>query len=85
MSSLTQNLCGATQYFGDLYKNKECQFKACADKCTPGVSTFEFQGKSYTRTTYCCSTDYCNSASSQLGRVLVLAVLAVLICVFLSY
>lgn len=63
VTSLTQNLCGATQYYGDLYINKQCQFKKCSDECVEGTTTFTFQGQVYTRDRYCCTTNYCNAAS----------------------
>lgn len=62
VSSLTQDICGGTQYFGDLYVNKECVFKKCNATCSEGTENFEFQGNTYSRSTYCCKTDYCNSA-----------------------
>ncbi len=63
VTSLTQNLCGATQYYGDLYINKQCQFKKCSDECVEGTTTFTYQGQLYTRDRYCCTTNYCNTAT----------------------
>eukprot|EP01042_Synura_sphagnicola_P012801 gene12801-16274_t len=37
VSTLTQDICGATQYFGDMYVNKQCVFKKCNATCTPGL------------------------------------------------
>ena len=61
---MTQNLCGKTQYFGDLYQNSQCEFRKCSDKCLAGTETFLFEGISYSRTRYCCKDDYCNSGAS---------------------
>lgn len=71
VSSLTENLCGKTQYFGDLYQNSQCEFRKCSDHCDPGQITFMFEGISYSRDTYCCKNDYCNSAASVKMSVLV--------------
>ena len=49
---MTQNLCGKTQYFGDLYQNSQCEFRKCSDKCLAGTETFLFEGISYSRTRY---------------------------------
>ena len=62
---LQQDLCGKTQFFGDLYVNSKCILKMCAAECTPGTYTFEYGGSKYARTTFCCKDqDYCNSAPS---------------------
>lgn len=63
ISSLTENLCGKTQYFGDVYVNSLCEFKKCADSCSEETISFEFEGNSYSRQRYCCKSDYCNSAA----------------------
>lgn len=62
VSTLTQNLCGATQYFGDMYVNRECVFKKCSDECVEETYTFQFEGQTYSRDRYCCKSDYCNAA-----------------------
>lgn len=69
VSSLTQDICGATQYFGDMYVNKQCVFKKCNATCNPGTYTFDFQGVTYSRTTYCCKTDLCNAGVRSGGSV----------------
>jgi len=62
---LQQDLCGKTQFFGDMYLDSRCILKMCAAECIPGVSTFEYGGNKYSRATYCCNDqDYCNSAPS---------------------
>lgn len=77
VSSLTADICGKTQYFGDDYTNSQCEFRKCGDTCTAGTLTFEFEGESYTRTRYCCKNDYCNSAvSTKLPYVLVTCLMA---------
>eukprot|EP01038_Epipyxis_sp_PR26KG_P015107 gene15107-20326_t len=60
-SDLTQDLCGATQYFGDIYVKGKCTFKKCSNVCVPKTYQFQYQGVDYSRRTYCCNTDYCNS------------------------
>lgn len=79
VSTLTQDICGATQYFGDMYVNKQCVFKKCNATCTPGTYTFSFQGTTYSRTTYCCKHDLCNAAWSSRIRPTSLQVLLLLL------
>ncbi|KAJ1415197.1 hypothetical protein B484DRAFT_334980 [Ochromonadaceae sp. CCMP2298] len=64
ISSLTQDLCGKSQYFGDIYANAQCEYRKCSDHCTAGTEIFEFEGQTYSRDRYCCKSDYCNSATS---------------------
>lgn len=66
VSRQTQNLCGATQYFGDIYSGGECVLKKCAAECVEETYSFEFQGQVYSRQRYCCNDkDYCNSSFSK--------------------
>eukprot|EP01035_Chromulina_nebulosa_P025045 gene25045-32651_t len=51
VSSLTSDICGGTQYFGDEYVNGQCQYKKCNATCTPGSFSFTFQGQTYSRAT----------------------------------
>ena len=87
VSSLKQDLCGKTQYFGDTYVNEECQFKKCADKCTEGEYQFEFGGNNYTRRRFCCNDNhYCNTGSRTMETVSYLQVFFLfLITFFLAY
>jgi hypothetical protein len=64
VSSLKQDLCGLTPYFGDQYIGQECVFKKCSDLCVDGEYTFDYGGATYTRKRTCCNNDnYCNSAN----------------------
>lgn len=81
VSSLTQNLCGKTQYFGDLYTNSQCEFRKCSDHCEPGTETFGFEGQIYSRSTYCCKSDYCNAGSLvKLPSAILAAAVAAMVC-----
>jgi hypothetical protein len=79
VSNLNQNLCGHTQYFGDRFVGSTCEFKKCSATCHPGTEEFEYDGTTYTRTTYCCKGDYCNS-----GVKSILTLLFVMIIVFVQ-
>ena len=64
VASLQQDLCGKTQYFGDVFENNLCVFRKCAATCTEGTTTFTYNGVQYTRDTYCCNNqDLCNAGS----------------------
>ena len=68
VSNLPAELCGHTQYFGDQNLDGKCVYKKCSDKCQDGSYSFYFGGKPYERDVYCCTGDYCNSASSTHNR-----------------
>ena len=61
ISDLKQDLCGKTQYFGDIYDQSLCFYKKCAATCVPGITNFRYAGRTFVRQRFCCSTDYCNS------------------------
>jgi hypothetical protein len=88
---LQQDLCGKTQFFGDLYIDSRCILKMCAAECIPGESTFEYGGNKYARTTYCCKDkDYCNAAPSAfnvegLKAFVSFNYVAILLCCLLTY
>lgn len=66
VTSLKQDLCGKTQYFGDQYVRSLCQYKKCAAECEEGEYLFEYGGNVYTRHRYCCNDkDFCNAAASS--------------------
>ena len=70
VSSLKQDLCGKTQYFGDTYHDEECVYKKCAAQCVEGEYQFNFGGNNYTRRRFCCNDAHlCNDAprSSEIG------------------
>lgn len=86
VSSLTKNLCGGTQYFGDIYVQKECQFKKCSDTCEEETYNFEFEGRTYTRSRYCCSSDFCNAGSRTYGASMGgFLVLLICLCSYLLF
>ncbi len=62
ISDLKQDLCGKTQYFGDIYDKSLCFYKKCSATCVPGISNFRYAGRTFVRQRFCCNTDYCNSA-----------------------
>jgi hypothetical protein len=72
---LTENLCGKTQYYGDLYQNSQCEFRKCSDHCEAGAESFFFEGIQYSRTRYCCKNDYCNSAATLKTSAMLLTAL----------
>ena len=87
VSSLKQDLCGKTQYFGDTYVGEECQFKKCSDQCVEGEYEFEYGGTTYTRIRHCCNdANYCNSAPSNATGSLPLLLLAIVsaVAIFLA-
>lgn len=61
ISDLKQDLCGKTQYFGDIYDKSLCFYKKCAATCVPGITNFRYAGRTFVRQRFCCNTDYCNS------------------------
>jgi hypothetical protein len=40
--NLEVELCGATQYFGDIYSSGVCQLKKCSDTCVAGSYDFTY-------------------------------------------
>ncbi len=67
-TNLDQSLCGHTQYFGDQYIHGNCEYRKCSDSCYEGSYSYIFGSKIYIRDVYCCTSDYCNSASSTFSR-----------------
>jgi hypothetical protein len=63
VASLEKDLCGRTQYYGDIYENNICLTRRCADECVEGTKFFMYEGTQYKREVYCCNDqDFCNSA-----------------------
>lgn len=83
-STLRQDLCGHTQYFGDMFVNSLCVYRKCGDTCTPGVTSFTYAGLTYTRTRYCCTTSYCNAAIGSRAMALGALWLTISLVVVLS-
>ena len=75
VSTLRQDLCGHTQYFGDTYILNICVTRKCAAECEDKSYQFEYGGVEYTRVRSCCTTDYCNTATrAKKGSVLLSAI-----------
>ena len=72
ISTLRQDICGHTQYFGDQYVNSVCVLKKCSAECVDEVISFKYADLPFTRQRTCCATDYCNSGSSIKGGVVAL-------------
>ena len=63
---LKEELCGKTQYFGDVYNNGLCTLKKCNRTCSDDFRySFSYGPYEYARHTFCCNTNYCNSASKK--------------------
>ena len=71
---LTMDLCGKTQYFGDVWDDTidKCIYKKCAASCTEQDTAFTYNYETYTRQRYCCEGDYCNGYLFFLYLVLVI-------------
>jgi hypothetical protein len=63
LSTLKQDLCGQSQYFGDQYLDNLCVLRKCAAECEEGQYPFSYGGLDYVRVRYCCQENYCNSTS----------------------
>ena len=84
VSTLRQDLCGHTQYFGDTYILNSCILRKCASECSDGSVQFDYGGVTYTRVRTCCNTDYCNTGtrSAASSSLLTLMCIALLSAVF---
>ena len=67
LSTLKQDLCGESQYFGDQYLENLCVLRKCAATCQEGQYPFTYGGLEYVRVRYCCMSNYCNSANRRYG------------------
>jgi hypothetical protein len=86
VSTLTQDLCGATQYFGDMYVAGTCQYKKCAAECEEGTYSFEYQGQTYSRQRYCCNDkNDCNAAFSSMSVKSVCLLVSLIIGFYLLF
>jgi len=83
-STLRQDLCGHTQYFGDMFVNSLCVYRKCEAQCIPGTVKFDYAGLTYTRTRYCCQTSYCNSAIGSRSMAMGAMWLTITLTVILS-
>lgn len=87
VADLKQDLCGKTQYFDDVFINSLCINYKCAETCVEGTKAFYYNGIEHTRTTYCCTTDYCNSSSRRhlISGLLALTSICILCVVSMMY
>ena len=86
LSTLKQDLCGQSQYFGDQYLENLCVLRKCASECEEGQYSFQYGGLTYVRQRYCCEENYCNSSSRNFASATVLTVLAVILsCMCMVY
>jgi hypothetical protein len=76
LSTLKQDLCGESQYFGDQYIDNLCVLKKCSAECEEGQYQFTYGGLQYVRVRYCCNSNYCNSASRSSAGATTVVVLA---------
>lgn len=80
LSTLKQDLCGESQYFGDQYLENLCVLKKCSAECEEGQYPFTYGGLEYVRVRYCCQENYCNSANRNYsGVALLVAVVSSLV------
>ena len=84
VTSLKQDLCGKTQYFGDTYANEECAYKKCAHKCVEEQIEFQYGGQSYTRKRFCCNDkNYCNSSIKSIYPTFICYLLFIVLSLYL--
>jgi hypothetical protein len=85
LSTLKQDLCGESQFFGDQYLDNLCVLRKCSAECEEGQYPFEYGGLEYVRQRYCCQENYCNS-SQRISSTLVISLSllsAVMVSLFL--
>ena len=86
LSTLKQDLCGQSQYFGDQYLDNLCVLRKCASECKEGQYSFQYGGLTYVRMRYCCQENYCNSSSKAFASATLLTFFAVFVsCVCMMY
>ncbi len=86
LSTLKQDLCGQSQYFGDQYLENLCVLRKCAATCEEGQYPFKYAGLDYVRVRYCCQSNYCNgSLRSMQMSVVTLTGSIGLVCLTLLY
>jgi hypothetical protein len=84
LSTLKEDLCGQSQYFGDEYLQNLCVLKKCSAECVEGQYPFTYGGLLYVRIRYCCQEDYCNSSLRNVASPALLVMSSiVLVSVFL--
>jgi len=79
LSTLKQDLCGQSQYFGDQYLENLCVLRKCAAECTEGQYPFSYGGLVYVRVRYCCQENYCNSSPRSIASATLLVSASVLV------
>lgn len=80
LSTLKQDLCGQSQYFGDQYLENLCVLRKCAAECEEGQYPFSYGGIDYVRVRYCCQESYCNSASKSVSSATALTTSVIIMC-----
>lgn len=86
LSTLKQDLCGQSQYFGDEYLENLCVLRKCASECEEGQYSFQYGGLTYVRNRYCCQENYCNSSTRNVSRAGMLTVISIIIsCMFMLF
>ena len=80
LSTLKQDLCGQSQYFGDEYLDNLCVLRKCAATCEEGQYPFVYAGLTYVRVRYCCQANYCNSSPKTVS----FSIVVMLVCVVAS-
>ena len=83
VTTLKPDLCGHTKYFGDMYVDSVCVLRKCAAECAEGLTFFEFQKEQYTRSTFCCDTNFCNAGGRSTAISFGLSVALILILIML--
>jgi len=79
LSTLKQDLCGQSQYFGDEYLENLCVLRKCAAECTEGQYPFSYGGLVYVRVRYCCQENYCNSSHRSIASTMLLVSSSILV------
>lgn len=79
LSTLKQDLCGQSQYFGDQYLDNLCVLRKCASECEEGQYSFQYGGLTYVRNRYCCQENYCNSSSKNWASAAALTVVTLIV------
>lgn len=79
LSTLKQDLCGQSQYFGDQYLENLCVLRKCAAECKEGQYPFSYGGLVYVRLRYCCQENYCNSSPKAIASATVLVSSSILV------
>lgn len=84
IANVPEEICGKTQYYGDVYEQALCVYRKCAAECVEGSKPFVYAGIEYRRDSYCCEADFCNAGTSRAySNALLVAAGAALIALIL--